>query len=742
MKTEEMRTCPSCGNEISGGMDFCPVCMLRSGIAGSVESGESFSSEDTVALGTPGPGAQRLGHYELVTDQEGRPIELGRGAMGITYKAIDVYLRCPVTLKVISDRYLSDRSARLRFLREARAAASVRHPNVASVFHLGKTDENYFYAMEFVEGKTLEDFIRQSGRLKVKLALDITMQVAAGLAAIHKQKLVHRDIKPSNIMVTPEEGGTVTAKIIDLGLAKPAPDSGDDSSISVPGAFAGTPEFASPEQFAGVGVDIRSDIYSLGVVLWKMLTGQVVFRGSAAEVMYKHQHAPLPFDLLEGIPQPVVVLLEVLLEKDPARRFENPSELTKAIPTITGALTARRRIARQSLQKVPEGRPRSQKPTEMLGAYDLYLRGMALVDLLDRDANQKAIEFFKKAVKQDPNFAPAHIGLARAYVEEAGFGGKKSLLDSAVTLCRLAIALDPMQARGYDQLARAYFLKGWYSQCDQALKKALELGPDDGRCNAFAARRALGKHQFDESYKFFRKAHSLDPHEPRLVYVAAEIIYRMDLDDVAEKWMLEALDREANPQRHQMMECYRMLWRRKFAAARAGFEQLPLELKDYIYSVSDGLFFSAIGTGDWPAVIQFCKSQLEKEPDRIWPRTYLALALQMSGRQTEAHEASLQVLEYGLERMERPAQTDAPWDAPLYLAWAYRLLNEKEKAYYHLEKFLAHRTLLEIPLGLGNPILDVFKKDSEFKSILDDLNRKFESARQSIREHDAKLAQG
>ena len=117
------------------------------------------------------------------------------------------------------------------------------------------------------------------------------------------------------------------------------------------GAFAGTPEFASPEQFAGVGVDIRSDLYSLGVVLWEMVTGHALFRGSPAEVMYQHQHAPLPLEKLEGVPQPVVVLLEVLLEKDPGRRFQNPTELLKAIPTITGAIDARRTIIRQSLQK-------------------------------------------------------------------------------------------------------------------------------------------------------------------------------------------------------------------------------------------------------------------------------------------------------------------------------------------------------------------------------------------------------
>ena len=204
--------------------------------------------------------------------------------------------------------------------------------------------------MEFVAGETLENLIRRSGRLEVKLALEIATQVAAGLAAMHKQKLVHRDIKPSNIMVNFEDEGAVTAKIIDLGLAKAVNEPGSQTAISIPGGFAGTPEFASPEQFAGVGVDIRSDLYSLGVVLWEMVTGHALFRGSPAEVMYQHQHAPLPLEQLEDVPQPVVVLLEVLLEKDPGRRFQNPAELLKVMPTITGAVDSRRRVTRQSFQ--------------------------------------------------------------------------------------------------------------------------------------------------------------------------------------------------------------------------------------------------------------------------------------------------------------------------------------------------------------------------------------------------------
>ena len=136
MKTEDRRVCPSCGNEFSGAVEFCPVCMLHRALADDVESGES-SSERVVKLKSQGV-ARRFQHYELLIGEDGRPVELGRGAMGVTYKAFDVDLRCPVTLKVISEKHLGDESARLRFLREARAAASVRHPNVASVFHLAK----------------------------------------------------------------------------------------------------------------------------------------------------------------------------------------------------------------------------------------------------------------------------------------------------------------------------------------------------------------------------------------------------------------------------------------------------------------------------------------------------------------------------------------------------------------------------------------------------------------------------
>jgi serine/threonine protein kinase/Tfp pilus assembly protein PilF len=360
LKQHEIRICAACGAKFSATNEkaFCPVCVLREVLAGGVESGESFS-EDPVKP-TPEGAAQRFEHYELVKGEDGKPLELGRGAMGVTYKAFDVDLHCPVALKVISERYLGDESARLRFLREARAAARLRHSNVASVLRLGRTGSSYFYAMEFVEGETLENLIKRSGRLGVKLALEIAAQVATGLAAIQKQKLVHRDIKPSNIMVSLEEGGAVSAKIIDLGLAKSLDEPGTQTAISTVGVFAGTPEYASPEQFAGLPIDFRSDLYSLGATFWEMLTARAPFQGTAGEVMHQHQHAPLPLEHLKDVPQPLVVLLETLLQKDPAKRPQNPPELQALLHTLRVDLEAKSQAGKRSLSGADAERHRLQ----------------------------------------------------------------------------------------------------------------------------------------------------------------------------------------------------------------------------------------------------------------------------------------------------------------------------------------------------------------------------------------------
>ena len=178
MSTKSKRACQVCGTALYDDSDPCPVCALR----GALGNEQSISESPTEAALSPSQ--LRFEHYEVLTLDDGTPLELGRGAMGVTYKALDVNLRYTVALKVINARFIGDESARRRFVREARAAASVRQPNVASVFHLGMSGDSYFYAMEFVDGESLDKVIRRSSRLDPSTALRVVTLVAAGLEAI------------------------------------------------------------------------------------------------------------------------------------------------------------------------------------------------------------------------------------------------------------------------------------------------------------------------------------------------------------------------------------------------------------------------------------------------------------------------------------------------------------------------------------------------------------------------------
>ncbi|MGC1479079.1 MAG: protein kinase [Chthoniobacterales bacterium] len=280
------------------------------------------------------PEPLRFQHYEVARKPDGSPLELGRGAMGITYRAFDTNLRADVALKVISGAYLNSDVARDRFLREARAAAAIRHPNVATVFHLGEAEDSYFYAMEFVDGETVEKYMRREGALPTLSALDVASQVARALQAAQKQGLVHRDIKPSNVMLTRDEDDDLHVKVIDFGLAKTAANSsedGADAATLTMGGFLGTPHFASPEQLDERELDVRSDIYSLGVTLFYMLAGEVPFGGSLARTISRQLHHSPPWEKLDSQPEPVRDLVGRMMAKDPAERIATPVKLRRAI---------------------------------------------------------------------------------------------------------------------------------------------------------------------------------------------------------------------------------------------------------------------------------------------------------------------------------------------------------------------------------------------------------------------------
>ena len=207
------------------------------------------------------PDTETYEHYEVLRRPTGELWELGRGAMGVTYKALDKDLHCHVALKIIAPGLLDDEDALQRFMREARSAAQLRHQNIATVFRLGKDAEGtHFYTMEFCEGKTLQETVEQQGALSTELALEIALQVTRALVVAEQHQVVHRDLKPANLILTEGMGEGVVVKIIDFGLAKRT-SGGDGWASMAHGGFIGTAHFASPEQIEAGAGDTRSDIY-------------------------------------------------------------------------------------------------------------------------------------------------------------------------------------------------------------------------------------------------------------------------------------------------------------------------------------------------------------------------------------------------------------------------------------------------------------------------------------------------
>jgi TolB-like protein/Flp pilus assembly protein TadD len=319
-----------------GAKGDCVACLLRTGL----EESSTFDAKSSASL--------VFGDFEVARREDGSVLELGRGAFGVTYLAVDNVLRRKVALKVIDVPAAARGSdtVRERFLREARAAAALRHPNVAAIYQFGASPNGSrcFYAMELVQGETLETHVRKDGPLNPKLALEIAIQIARALMAAAAQGLIHRDLKPANIMLTFGNAETpeLEVKVIDFGLAKAIADAGGEMDLTH-GEFVGTPNFASPEQFGSGPVDARSDIYSLGATLWFALTGLAPHPGSTIEEIRDRQtRDDLPIEQLAArqVPAPLIKLLRRLLAVDPAQRPASPRELLEKLEFCRQQLTA------------------------------------------------------------------------------------------------------------------------------------------------------------------------------------------------------------------------------------------------------------------------------------------------------------------------------------------------------------------------------------------------------------------
>jgi len=333
----------------------CLRCLVRLGFVA-----ESSEAEERSHLRRVTPGPLKYDHFEVEVGEDGFPLELGAGAIAITYRARDTVLNSVVALKVIDRKVAQMPGVRSRFLREARAAAQIRHPNVALVTHYGEQHGECFYVMELVEGETLEARVRRDGPLPLPLALEVLEQAARALAAAEACGVVHRDIKPSNIMLESDPSGTPIVKVIDYGIAKILGLEAERGAEQTHTGFIGTPAFASPEQFAPsdqMTIDTRSDIYSLGATFWYLLSGRVPFVGRTFREVATKQSEELPFEQLKKthVPARVIALLQSMLAVDPAKRPQTARELLAAIHRCYTKFSAEARARRKRSTLVAAG---------------------------------------------------------------------------------------------------------------------------------------------------------------------------------------------------------------------------------------------------------------------------------------------------------------------------------------------------------------------------------------------------
>src|SRR6266567_2840429 len=527
-------TCAICGGPLSqvGPKGQCLRCLVGLGfLGGSQEPGKP----ETRRRLTPGP--LKYDHFEVEVGADGFPIQLGAGAMAITYRARDTILNSEVALKVIDRSVAENPGVRSRFLREARTAAQIHHPNVARVSHYGEQDGECFYVMELVEGETLEARVRREGPMPLALALEVTEQAARALAAAEACGVVHRDIKPSNIMLESDASGALVVKVIDYGVAKVlAPQAGAGAEQTQAG-FIGTPAFASPEQFAENGksrIDTRSDIYSLGVTLWFLLCGRTPFVGRTLEEVAARQAEELPLEqlkvahVLEGSVQRsgdgVRVNVQLIkaandshLWADTFDRkltdiFSVESEVAKAI-----AEQLRAKLTGQEEQVI------AAKPTDNPQAYDAYLRGLAYsLKTANTPANVLgAQKYLKEAVQLDPKFALAWARLS--YTDAVSYSTLAlqptvALREEVRQAAESALTLQP-------NLGEAVHAKGYYNYAclkdyDTAVRyfeQARPLLPNNSLIPESLALVARRRGQWDRSESYFNEAERLDPRNVNLL---------------------------------------------------------------------------------------------------------------------------------------------------------------------------------------------------------------------------------
>ena len=293
-------------------------------------------------------GTTVTGRYRIET-------EIGTGGMGTVYRAEHVHMKKALAFKVLHRELATVEEVVARFEREAVAAGRIEHENVAKATDFGRLEDGSLYlVMEYVAGKSLEQLLAE-GPLSIDQVLHITAQIAAAMEAAHGAGVVHRDLKPDNVMLVERDGDPLFVKVLDFGIAKvQMGENGPPSQLTRIGSVFGTPEYMSPEQAAGLAVDHRTDLYSLGIIVYQMLTGNPPFTGPDVVALLTAQMTTPPPPLPSSVPENVAALVGRLLEKEPDQRIQSATEVVEELAEISRKRTA---MAMQPTMELPAPAP-------------------------------------------------------------------------------------------------------------------------------------------------------------------------------------------------------------------------------------------------------------------------------------------------------------------------------------------------------------------------------------------------
>ncbi len=526
-----MVTCSNCGIQVEGEFNFCPSCGTKTADAGeSSILGRTFNDK-----------------YRIVS-------ELGSGSMGTVYLGEHIGLKKRVAVKVLhSDLQVSGESLR-RFQREGIAAGQFSHPNAIQIFDFDESKTGVFYlAMEFVEGRTLKELIRQETKLSPAEAADLVRPILAVLAEAHRHGIVHRDLKPENIMVVDSASGERTVKVLDFGLSKLIDRPIEASMQTQVGRILGTPLYMSPEQCTGDDVDHRSDIYSVGLILFEMLTGKPPFSGDTiGEILRKHTQEPAPSmgdtHARLDVPADLDAIVLKALEKNREDRFQSASQMIESLTDVRFQVPAKPgHASRTSLSAARHGAPaaRSRAP--------LWIGAIVVVAALVGGAawmmgsgtgagggdvprvSMKATE----ALSADEQ---RYVDLLR----EAGGHLRGGNGSAALASVEAALRMGCADSEAYLVRARIFARKRDDAAAIADYGEALAMDPDYAEAAVGAGRLELQRGRLDAAQGFFDRAAESDPDSAEALAGRAAVQYERAETEAAAASARSALALDSN----------------------------------------------------------------------------------------------------------------------------------------------------------------------------------------------------